>query len=75
MDIDEKYSIVVGCRNPSDFIHCFDPRRDAVIFLVSPGPPKTVFEFEGIGVIKKYLQYLQNINLVGEQQTIVLNKL
>ncbi len=75
VDEDGKRSIVVGCRNPSDFVHCFDPHHDAVVFLASPGLPKTVFEFEGITVIKKYIRYLQNIELVGEQQVVVLDKL
>lgn len=49
--------VVEGIRNPLDFIHLYDPRRDVVIWLTATsGPPPTAFE-QGLDVIGAYLEW------------------
>jgi hypothetical protein len=53
-------SVIEGIRNPVDFVHAYDPRRDVVIWLdaVSVAIAPTAFE-RGLDVIAAYLAWLE----------------
>jgi hypothetical protein len=59
------FSVVEGIRNPHDFIHLFDPRRDLAVFLEHDGNqlPETELE-KGIPIIRDYLSYLTTNGLL-----------
>ncbi|MCI0459887.1 MAG: hypothetical protein L0Z62_23295 [Gemmataceae bacterium] len=61
--------VIDGVRNPHDFIHLFDPRADAAVFLehIDTDLPPTRFE-RGLEVIRAYLDYLGDTGLLeGER--------
>jgi hypothetical protein len=60
-------TVIDGIRNPHDFVHLFDPRRDRVVFLELAGNAvrKTDFE-DGLEVIRSYLAYLAKTGLLAD---------
>lgn len=51
--------LIEGVRNPRDFMHLFDYRKDLVVFLSRDGM-EIINEFEeGIEVIKQYVKWLE----------------
>ncbi|TSC82432.1 MAG: hypothetical protein G01um101419_588 [Parcubacteria group bacterium Gr01-1014_19] len=65
-DLTKSY-VIEGVRNPGDFIRLFNPVTDYVVFITNNNNAlkATLFE-EGIGVIRKYLDYLSSNGLLGE---------
>ena len=56
-DADLRACVIEGIRNPLDFVHLFDPRKDVVIWLAAAGgPAPTAFE-RGLDVIAAYLAW------------------
>lgn len=66
---DQKNVIVVGARNPTDFVHNFRPKSDGVVFLDGIDYlASTDFECYGIKAIKAYVDFLIAINQVSMNQ-------
>lgn len=64
-------SIVVGSRNPIDFVDNFNPKTDAVIFLETAMlKGKTVFETTGIQTIISFVTFLCSSGLLAREQVI-----
>jgi hypothetical protein len=67
-----RFNVIEGVRNPHDFVHLFDPRRDTAVFLEHTGNDLRPTLFEGgLGVIRSYLDYLRDAGLLGGPATFV----
>lgn len=49
--------IIVGVRNPVDFVDSFDPREDRVLFLTGAVAAQIGFETEGLAAIRAILSF------------------
>jgi hypothetical protein len=59
------FHVIEGVRNPHDFVHLFDPRRDSAVFLEHTGNDLTPTAFEGgLAVIRAYLDYLRGAEML-----------
>jgi hypothetical protein len=66
-------SIVVGCRNPTDFVDNFHPKNDAIIFLgLNENEPFSSFEANGIEAIVIYVSFLKSQGIIKESQILRL---
>jgi hypothetical protein len=67
-----RFNVIEGVRNPHDFVHLFDPRRDAVVFLEHTANELRPTAFEGgLGVIETYLDYLRDAGLLSRPDVFV----
>jgi hypothetical protein len=58
--------VIEGMRNPLDFVHAFDPRHDAVVWLEHTRAALAPTAFEsGLDVIDGYLAWLERCGLAG----------
>lgn len=53
--------IIVGVRNPIDFVDSFEPATDSVIFLNAGNGAATEFEEKGIAAIRAILAFLMGV--------------
>lgn len=65
--------VVVGARNPTDFVLNFEPLYDAAVFLSGEGA--TAFERTGIEAIRAYLRFLLAVDLLDAEQVVDLPRL
>jgi hypothetical protein len=64
-------SVVEGMRNPFDFVHAYDPRADAVVWLEHTASTLAPTDFEtGLAVIDAYLRWLERCGLAGSGPTL-----
>ena len=70
----ERPCVVEGMRNPYDFVHCFDPRRDLVVFLERKNSAleKTGFE-AGLEVVTAYVDWGVDNGLVDDDRVKVID--
>lgn len=63
-------SVIDGIRNPHDFINLYDPTVDLVVFLecLANHTHETVFEKEGLKVIRQYLEFLNKTGILAQQE-------
>ncbi len=68
----DRFNVVEGVRNPHDFVHLFDPRRDAAVFLEHTANDLRPTAFEGgLAVIRAYLDYLLDAGLLPASRVFV----
>ena len=60
--------VIVGVRNPVDFLDSFDPYRDFVIFLEDDSEPASEFEKLGIEAIKRIMDFFVKLNISTDWQ-------
>lgn len=65
-------AVVVGARNPVDFIECFDPTKDGVLLLEAGIIPKPGFDTEGIDSIKAILKFFLSLGIVKQSQVVTM---
>jgi len=63
--------VVEGMRNPFDFVHAFDPRRDLVVMMERADNTlqRTAFE-RGLDVIRDYLAWLRGAGLMDDAHVL-----
>ena len=67
-----KPSVIEGVRNPRDFMRLYDPAKDVVHRLIYKGNPITPTKFEeGVEIIGRYMEWLQDLALITSEQYIV----
>lgn len=64
--------VVVGARNPVDFIDSFSPKQDIVISL-SAGKAKTPFEYHGIAAITRIIHFWLAAEIIKSAQYQMLD--
>ncbi len=71
-----KNAIVVGVRNPVDFIDSFNPKLDKVIFLSANDTTEKGFDTEGVNGIKSVVDFFLSVGILNSYQVLqmVANK-
>ncbi len=64
-------AIIVGARNPLDFIDNFEIGKDGIIFL-NGFEPKTDFERLGLDAIRKHVEFMVEVNILAKRQVLFL---
>ena len=66
--------VIDGIRNPRDFINLFNPNKDKVVFVSKEKTEikSTIFE-KGIIVIKEYIKWLEENNLLENKSIYIDN--
>lgn len=69
-EIASKDLIIVGARNPVDFLDSFNPKKDDVIFLNTETPPATEFEEYGVNAIRAIVKFFVVTKIIKEEQAM-----
>ena len=74
--IAEERSIVVGTRNPTDFVDSFNAKTDAVVFLgLNQFTAKTSFEKSGVDAICAFVGFLRTSDFVTHDRVVFATRI
>jgi len=69
-------SIVVGTRNPTDFVDSFNAKTDAVVFLgLNQFTAKTSFEKSGVDAICAFVDFLRTSDFVTHDRVVFATRI
>lgn len=66
-----KMMVVVGARNPIDFMDNFDTEKDSAI-IIRGFEPKSEFEELGLKAIEAHLDFLKEVHIIAKRQVAYL---